>query len=33
MWVASQVADWIKTKDLRKLGNIRKISKLYRIIA
>ena len=31
--VASQVAKRLKTLDLRKLGNIRKVSKLDRMIA
>ena len=30
--VASRVADWIITYDPRKLGNVRKIPKIYRII-
>ena len=33
MGVASRVAERLKTKDLRKLGNIRKVSKLHRMIA
>ena len=31
--VASQVAERFKTKDLRKLGNIRKVSKPHRMKA
>ena len=31
--VASRVAEQLKTYDLRKLGNIRKVSKFQRIIA
>ena len=31
--VASQVAERLKTEDLRKLGNIRKLSKLHGMIA
>ena len=31
--VASRVANRLKTKDLRKLGNIRKVSKPHRMIA
>ena len=33
IWVASQVAEKLKTEDLRKLGNIRKVSKLHKMIA
>ena len=33
MQVASQVAQQLKTYDLRKLGNIRKVSKLHGMIA
>ena len=32
IWVASWVAKWLKTLDLRKLWNIRKTPKLHRII-
>ena len=31
--VASQVAERLKTYDLRKLGNIRKVSKVHRMLA
>ena len=31
--VAERVAEWLKTEDVRKLGTIRKVSKLYRMIA
>ena len=31
--VASQIAKWLKTDDLRKLENVRKVSKLHRMIA
>ena len=31
--VASQVAKQLKTYDLRKLGNIKKVSKLHKMIA
>ena len=31
--VPSRVAKQIKTQDLRKLGNTRKVSKLYRMVA
>ena len=30
---ASRVTEWLKTYDLKKLGNIRKVSKLHRMIA
>ena len=30
---ASRVAEQLKTQDLRKLGNIRKVSNLHRMIA
>ena len=33
MRVVSRVADRLKTFDLRKLGNIKKVSKLHRMIA
>ena len=33
MRVASRAAERLKTQDLRKLGNIRKMSKIHRIIA
>ena len=31
IWVDPQVAEWLKTWDLRKLGNIRKMSKLHKM--